>query len=99
MITHRDEQIEPEAASIALLHLHLHGSAPLEDAARADDQGEVVGSQFAVALGGVGVGIAGRLQDGVAADPALQALLSQCQPLQLAQAVPIGCAVYQCVFQ
>ena len=99
MITHCDEQIEPQPPSIPLLHLHLHGSAPLEDAARPDDQGQVMCSQLAIALRGVGVGIAGRLQYSVAADSALQALLSQCQPLQLAQAIPVGCTVYQCIFQ
>jgi hypothetical protein len=37
MLAHRDEQIEKQSAPTNL-HLHLHGSTPLEDLATPDNQ-------------------------------------------------------------
>ena len=44
MITHSNKQIEEHFAS--LLHLSLHRAAPLEGAAAADDESEVVGTEL-----------------------------------------------------
>ena len=62
-----DEQVKEELGA-AVEHLLLHGSAALEGGAAADDEGEVVGPQLGVGLGGVGVGEAGRGQDDAAGD-------------------------------
>jgi hypothetical protein len=58
VIAQRDEKIKEELGS-AGHHLHLHGAAALEGAAAADDEGEVVGAEFGVGVGGVGVCVAG----------------------------------------
>ena len=65
MIAESDEQVEEEGSS-AVVHLQLHGAAALEGAPAADDEGEVVGAQLRVGLGGVVVSVSSRRQDGAA---------------------------------
>lgn len=67
MIAQCDEQIEEELGA-AGHHLHLHCAAALEGAAAADDEGEVVGPEFGVRVGCVGVGVAGGGEDCAALD-------------------------------
>lgn len=67
MIAEGDEEVEEELAA-AVVHLELHGAAALEGAAAADDEGEVVGAQLGVRVGRIGIGVAGRCQDGAALD-------------------------------
>lgn len=62
-----DEEVEEELAA-AVEHLHLHGAAALEGGAAADDESQVVGTQLGVVVGGVGIRIPRREQDGVALD-------------------------------
>lgn len=59
MVAESDKQVEEELTA-AVKHLHLHGAAALEGGAAADDEGEVVGAQLGVGVGGVCVGVAGR---------------------------------------
>lgn len=65
MIGEGDKQVEEELAA-SVEHLHLHGAAALEGVARADDESEVVSPKLGVIVGGVGVCVSGREQDGVA---------------------------------
>lgn len=67
MIAQRNEQVK-EKLTAPSLHLQLHGAAALEGAAAADDEGEVVGAELGVGVGGVGVGVAGGGEDGAALD-------------------------------
>jgi hypothetical protein len=67
VIAQRDEEIKEELGA-AGHHLHLHCAAALEGAAAADDEGEVVGSEFGVGVGCVGVCVAGGGEDCAALD-------------------------------
>lgn len=93
VVAHGDEQVEEELATA--LHLVLHGSAALEGVAGADDEGEVVGTELAVGVGGVGVGVTGRGQDGAALDAGLEALLAKSKALQLVEAVLLSGALVE----
>jgi hypothetical protein len=92
MIDHRDEEVE-EQRRPALLHLHLHRAAPLEGVAGADDEGKVVCSQLRVGGWRVGVGEAGRRQDGAALDARLEALLLEGEALQVGEVVAVSGAL------
>lgn len=70
MIAQSNKQVKEELGA-AVEHLQLHGAAPLERAAAADDEGEVVGAQLRVGVGRVCVGVAGRREDGAGLDPGL----------------------------
>ena len=58
MIHHGDEQIKKEWCATRF-HLHLHRPAPFEGIAAADDESEIMGSQFRVGGRRIGVGVAG----------------------------------------
>lgn len=65
MVAKRNEKVKEELRT-AIIQLELHRTASLEGAPGADDEGEVVCSQFGVAVGSVGIGVASRCQDGAA---------------------------------
>ena len=92
VVAQGNKQVEEELGA-AVEHLQLHGAAALEGGAAADDEGEVVGAQLGVGVGCVGVGVAGRRQDGAALDARLEPLLPQRHALQLLQPVPLRRAV------
>jgi hypothetical protein len=73
------QQIEEELAT--LLHLLLHGSASLECVSRADDECKVVGPQFRVVLGRVGISVASTGEDGRALNARLETLLAKSETL------------------
>ena len=62
VVDHRHEKIEEELATI--LHLILHCAAALEGLASPNNEGQVVRSQFGVAVRSIGVGKASRRKDG-----------------------------------
>lgn len=92
VVAQGDKQVEKELRP-AVVHLQLHRAAALEGAAAADDESQVVGAQLGVRVGGVGVGVAGRCEDGAALDARLKALLPQSDTLQLLQPVLMSGAV------
>lgn len=67
VVAESDKQVK-EQLRASVVHLELHSSATLEGTARADDEGEIVGSQLRVCVGSVGVGVSGRGEDGAALD-------------------------------
>ena len=67
MVAEGDEEVKEELAA-SVVHLELHGAASLEGAAAADDEGEVVGAQLGVGIGGVGIGVAGGGENSAALD-------------------------------
>ena len=97
VVAHRDEQVEPQPAT--LLHLHLHGAAAFEDASRSDDEGEVVSPELRVILWRICVGVASGGQDGGDLDAGLQSLLPQCKALEVVETVSLGGTIDQCIFQ
>lgn len=56
MITHGNEKVEEQGAT--LLHLDLHRAALLEVVAATDDEGEILGSKLRVRVRCVIVGVA-----------------------------------------
>ena len=54
VVAKRHEQVEEELRA-TVEHLELHGAAPLEGAAAADDEGEIVGAKLGVCVRRVGV--------------------------------------------
>lgn len=92
VVAQGDKEIEKELSS-AVEHLKLHGSTALKGAAAANDESEVMGPEFRVRIGSVGVGVAGGCQDGAALDTRLQTLLPQSHLLELLQAKLLSCAV------
>lgn len=65
VIAQGDKQVEEELAA-TVVHLKLHRSASFECGAAANDEGEVVSTQFGVGVGRVRVGVASRGEDGAA---------------------------------
>ena len=63
MVAQRNEQVEEKLRATGM-HLDLHRAATLECPSAADDEGEVVRTELGVRVGGVGVGVAGRGEDG-----------------------------------
>lgn len=55
-----------EKRSSAVVHFQLHGAAPFERVAGANNKSEVVCTQLGVCIWGVGICVAGRRQDGAA---------------------------------
>lgn len=70
MIAQSNKEIEEELRA-AVVHLQLHGAAPLEGAAAADDESEVVCSQLGIRVGRVGIRISRRCKNGAALDARL----------------------------
>lgn len=97
MITQGNKQIKEKLPTH--LHLHLHGAAALKGAPTANDEREVVGAEARVRVRRVLVGVTRTAQDGGDLDGALQALLAQCQVLELREAVLIRRAVHDRVFE
>lgn len=91
MVAHGDEQIKKHSSTI--LHFHLHCTAPLERAATADNQSEIMGSQTGIGLGSVLVGKTSTAQNGADLDTGLKTLLAESQALQSLEAEPLGCAI------
>ena len=58
-----DEKVKKELCP-AVEHFKLHRAAPLECGSAADDEGEVVRSQFGVSIGGMVVCVSGRSENG-----------------------------------
>jgi len=52
VIAQGDKQVEKQLRP-AVEHLQLHGAAALERAAAADDEGEIMGTQLGISVGGV----------------------------------------------
>lgn len=92
MINHRHEQIE-EQRRLASLHLHLHRAAALERGAAADNESEIVGTQLAVGCGRVGVGEAGRGEDGATLHAGLETLLFEGEALEVGEGVVVSGAL------
>lgn len=67
MVAERDEQVEKQLTT-AVTHLQLHRTAALERGAAANDEGQIVGAQLGVGVGGVSVGVPGGGKDGTALD-------------------------------
>lgn len=86
MIDHRHKQVKEQRTPTSL-HLHLHCAATLECIATANDEREVVRSQLGIACGRVGVGKAGREEDGAALDPGLESLFFESQALEFGESV------------
>jgi len=89
MVGHGDKQVKEKLAASAF-HLGLHGAAPFKSLATADDEGEVVRAQARVRVRGVGVGVLGRAQDGADINARTQTLLSEAQPLEFLEPVPLS---------
>lgn len=70
VVAQSHKEVKEELRS-AVEHLQLHGPTSLEGAATADDESEVMGPEFRVRIGSVGVGIASGCQDGAALDTRL----------------------------
>lgn len=98
VVAKSNEKIKEELSS-AIVHLELHGAAPLEGAAGADDKGEIVSSKLRVSVGCVIVGISRRSQDCAALNSRLKSLLPQRKLLQLLKAIFLGRAVNDSVLQ
>ena len=49
----------------------MHGATALKSVAASDNKGQIVSTQLGVGVGGVGVGVAGRSEDGAALDTRL----------------------------
>lgn len=75
VIAQGDKQIKEEL-SAAVEHLKLHRATSLEGAAAADDEGEVVGAQLGVGVGGVRISIASGSEDGAGLDSRFCLLLA-----------------------
>lgn len=67
MVAQGNKQIEKQL-SATVKHLQLHRAAALEGIAAANDEREIVSTQLGVGIGGVGVGVASRGQDGTGLD-------------------------------
>lgn len=67
MVAQSDKQIK-EQLTPAVEHLKLHRATALECRARANDEGEIMCSELGVVVGGIGVGVAGRCEDGATLD-------------------------------
>ena len=89
MIDHSDEEIEEQRCPTRL-HLQLHRAAALERVAAANDEGEIVRSHLRVACGCVGVGESSTREDGAALHAGLQALLLECETLELGEVVTVS---------
>ena len=70
VVAERNEEIKKELGA-AVVHLQLHRAAALKRAAAADDQGKIVCPQLRVGVGGVGIRIPRRRQNGAAWNAAL----------------------------
>lgn len=91
MVDHGDEEIEEELATV--LHLVLHRAAALEGVSCSNDESEVVCAQLRVVVRSVGVGKAGRCEDGRTLNTRLKTLLLERELLQLLEAIAISLAV------
>src|SRR5271154_1617952 len=91
MIAHSHKQIEKQFATI--LHLHLHGSAPLESLTTPDDQSKIMSAEPRFRVWRVLVREPSRSQDHVHLDTGLKALLPKSEALQVLQAVLLGSTV------
>lgn len=78
-----------------MFHFRLHGSAALESVSAADYEGEVVGAEFAIVVGCVGVCISCAGEDGGTLDTRLKALLAQSEALKFWETVFLGCALWR----
>jgi hypothetical protein len=67
VVAQGDEQIKEELRA-AVVHLELQGPTALEGASASDDKSQVVSAQLGVGVGGVGIGVTSRRQDGAALD-------------------------------
>lgn len=70
MVAKGDKKIEEQLAA-TIIHLELHRPTLFESRTAADDEGQIMGTQFGVGVGCVSVGIASRGQDGAALDSTL----------------------------
>jgi hypothetical protein len=91
MIAHSHKQIEEQFAPI--LHLHLHGSAPLESLATPDDQSKVMSAESRFCVWRVLIRIPSWSQDHVDLDAGLKTLFPKSKALQFLQAILLGSAV------
>lgn len=68
MIAQGYKEVEEELGA-SVEHFQLHRTAPLERAAAADNESEIVGPQLGIRVGSVGIRISCRGEDGTALDP------------------------------
>lgn len=85
IIAHGNKEIKEQLP--ALLHLHLHSTAPFEGRPAADDEGEVVRTQLRVSVWSVSVRVTRAGEDGAALNAGLQALLAESEALEPGEAV------------
>lgn len=77
MITHGNEQIEKQIAT--LLHLHLHRPTALKRRPTTDNQRQIVRAQLGLSIRRVRVCVPRTQQDCVTLDTRMEALLAQCE--------------------
>ena len=75
------------------LHLHLHGPTTLESISTADDEREVMCSQFGITGRSVAVSETGAGKDGAALDAGLETLFFEGQALEFGEFVAVGGAL------
>lgn len=92
MVAHCHKQIKKEL--VTSLHLHLHGSAALEDLPGANDHRQVMSAQSILCVRRVVVGIPSGAEDHIDGDAALQPLLAQRKLLEILQLISLGCTVH-----
>lgn len=98
VVAKSNKEIKEELGS-AVVHLELHGTAPLEGAARANDKRKIVSAEFRVSVWRVVVSISRRGQDGATLDSRLKSLLPQSKLLQLVEAIFLRRAVDDSVLE
>lgn len=91
VIAHSHEQIEKQFATT--LHLHLHGSAPLESLATSNDQSQVMSAEPRFRVWGLVICIPGRSQDRLDLDAGSKSLLAKSKAFQILQAVRLGSTI------
>lgn len=94
MVTHSDEEVEEQLAS--LLHLLRHCAAPLKGVAATDDQSKEVSPKLRVAIRSVGVCPAGRSQDSRDCNIRLQTLLPEGEALEVIKTIAFCRTANEC---
>lgn len=88
MITHGNEQVKEQGAT--LFHLKLHGTALLKVVAAADDECEILSSKLRVRIRGMFISPTSRGQDGGNLHALTQALFPKGEAFELIKAIQLG---------